>query len=122
MKVDKKIEDIESLEPIRIRPFESFLEIDPNTISDEAFKVERALGFKERWKFKKGSYRERGGWKFCGNAYVLKNKRPICGQSLYVSEQTSPRWTWLRLCGRQGFLVYCPHCKKDINFYLTMMN
>ena len=106
---------IESLEPL-------ISNIDTYTVSVEHLKVERALNFKERRALKKDLYQEEDGWQFCGRAYVLKNTCPICGQPLYISHQTSPGYTWRKLRGREGYLIYCPQCKKDIYFYLTMMN
>ena len=121
--INKKIiAEIESLEPRLIRIHEAYLDMNPETISMDPLKVERELNFKERWALKRKRYREKDGWQFCGHAFVLKNTCPICGKPLYASHQTSPRYTWRRLCGREGYLVFCPHCKKDINFYLTLMN
>ena len=121
--INKKIiAEIESLEPRLIRIHEAYLDINPETISMDPLKVERELNFKERWALIRKRYREKDGWQFCGHAFVLKNTCPICGKPLYASHQTSPRYTWRRLCGREGYLVFCPHCKKDINFYLTLMN
>ena len=118
----KIIAEIESLEPRLIRIYEAYLDINPDTVSIDPLKVERALNLKERWALKKERYQEKDGWQFCGHAYVLKNTCPICGQPLYISHQTSPGYTWRELCGREGYLLYCPHCKKDINFFLTVMN
>ena len=105
----KIIAEIESLEPRLIRIYEAYLDINPDTVSIDPLKVERALNLKERWALRKERYHEKDG---C----------PICGQPLYISHQTSPGFTWRELCGREGYLLYCPHCKKDINFFLTVMN
>lgn len=121
--MDKNIiAEIESLDPRLIRIYEAYLDINPETVTLEPLKVERALNLKERWSLIRERYHEKDGWRFCGHAYVLKNPCPVCGQPLYVSHQTSPGYTWRKLCGREGYLLYCPNCKKDINFYLTVMN
>lgn len=121
--INKKIiAEIESLEPRLIRIYQAYLNINPDTVSLDPLKVERELTFRECRSLERERYHEKDGWQFCGHAFVLKNTCPICGKPLYVSHQTSPRYTWRRLCGREGYLVYCPHCKKDINFYLTLMS
>lgn len=119
---NKSITEIESLNPSLIRIFEAYLDINPETVSLDSLIVDRSLNFKERWELKKERYHDKNGWRFRGSSFLLKNKCPICGQQLYVSRQTSPSWTWAKMCGREGYLVYCPHCKRDINFYLTEMN
>lgn len=122
MTKEERIAEIESLESRLSSIYEAYLEIDPDTVSSDPIKVERALTLRERWALIKERYHEKDGWQFCGDAYLLKNTCPICGQPLYISHQTSPAYTWRELCGREGFLLYCPHCKKDINFFLTVMN
>lgn len=50
---------------------------------------------------------------------------PKCGQSsekLLWIEFNSPAWTWKHLCGRQGPLSICPHCKIQVEFICTVMN
>ena len=118
----KIIAKIESIEARLISIYEAYLDINPDTVSMDRLKVERGLNLKERWTLKRERYNEKDGWRFCGHAYVLKNTCPICGKPLYISHQTSPGYTWSEMCGREGYLVYCPNCKKDINFYLTLMN
>ncbi len=118
----KRIAEIESLGLGYIINYEAYLDINPDTIFTDPLKVERALNLKECYTLKKERYHEKDGWRFCGHAYLLKNTCPVCGQPLYISYQTSPRYTWRELCGREGYLLYCSHCKKDINFYLTVMN
>lgn len=122
MKKSETIKEIESLSPRLLRIYEAYLDINPETITVDPLQVERELSFKERWNLRKERYKEKDGWQFCGQAFLLKNKCPICGEQLYISHQTSPIWTWRHLCGREGYLVYCPHCKKDMGFYLTVMN
>lgn len=116
------IKEIESLTPRLSRIHEAYLDIDHQAISQDPLKVERALTIREKLNLKKERYKEKDGWKFCGEAFVLENTCPSCGNKLYVVHQTSPMWTWVHLCGREGYLLFCPHCKKDIDFYLTVMN
>lgn len=118
----KAIKQIESLTPRLSRIHEAYLDIDPQNISQDPLKVERSLTFREKLSLKRERYKEKDGWQFYGEAFVLENTCPACGQKLYISHQTSPRWTWGEMCGREGYLLFCPHCKKDIDFYLTVMN
>ena len=99
-----------------------YLNINPDTVFSGPIEVERRLDLKEHWVLKLDRYVETGGWRLLGRAHLLKNTCPHCGKQLYLAHQTSPAWTWSHLCGREGYLVYCPHCKKDIQFFLTIMN
>ena len=50
---------------------------------------------------------------------------PSCGlnpEELVWIEYRSPNWTWRNLCGRQGYISLCPHCKKAVSSILTLMN
>ena len=50
---------------------------------------------------------------------------PSCGmkdEDLVWVEYRSPNWTWSYLCGREGYMVFCPTCKKCVNNILTLMN
>jgi len=50
---------------------------------------------------------------------------PDCQRSfdeMEISYFSSPQWTWEHLCGRAGWKVYCPHCKKEAYFELVIMN
>lgn len=118
----KAIKQIESLTERLSRIHEAYLDIDSQNLSQDPLKVERSLTFREKLSLKRERYKEKDGWQFCGEAFELKNTCPACGQKLYISHQTSPRWTWGEMCGREGYLLFCPHCKKDIDFYLTVMN
>jgi len=35
---------------------------------------------------------------------------------------TSPEITWNHLCGVAGYMIICPHCKKQVSFNETMRN
>ena len=35
---------------------------------------------------------------------------------------SSPDWTWQRLCGREGWLLYDPETKTQLDFVMTVMN
>lgn len=34
----------------------------------------------------------------------------------------SPGWTWSRMCGREGWLNVCDHCRLQLQFHLLVMN
>lgn len=87
----------------------------------EPLKVVKALGFKEYRKIENEHYNKKDGWQLL-DAYLLKNTCPKCKSPLYIFKQSSPGWTWKRLCGRGGYLLYCPNCKQGIAFLLTRMN
>lgn len=35
---------------------------------------------------------------------------------------SSPPWTWEQLCGREGWLLYAPATKEQLEFVMTVMN
>lgn len=45
-----------------------------------------------------------------------------CGKWTVIANVYSPAWTWANLCGRGGIMLFCPHCKKQIKYVLTIMN
>lgn len=50
---------------------------------------------------------------------------PNCGKSikdLKVIYFRSPDWTWKEMCGREGWLVICEDCKKQVYFKTVVMN
>lgn len=91
-------------------------------IYDQKLVIERQLSIREFYSFKIERYADKDGWVLSRYAYLLTNMCPDCGQPLYASFQSSPAYTWKRLCGRAGILVYCTHCHADLNFFLTAMN
>jgi hypothetical protein len=34
----------------------------------------------------------------------------------------SPDWTWEKLCGRAGWLTICEKCRRQVDFFLEIMN
>ena len=84
--------------------------------------IQRALTDKEYELINKKRYGKKDGWQLSRYAYLLENKCPCCGDNLFLVYHFSPSWTWKKLCGRAGFLVFCPKCKKDLMFLLTKMN
>jgi len=53
---------------------------------------------------------------------VIKDRCPICHRHLHEVYFCSPEWTWEDLCGREGFLIYCPHCRVQWRFHGTKLN
>lgn len=47
---------------------------------------------------------------------------PICHRPLHEIVYISPLWTWKSLCGREGDLIYCPHCRIQWSFDCQRMN
>ena len=84
--------------------------------------IQRALTDEEFELIKKERYANKDGWQLSRYAYLLENKCPCCGNNLILVYQFSPNWTWKKLFGRAGFLVFCPKCKIDLMFILTSMN
>lgn len=116
------IHQIGSLEPRMSRIYEAYLSIDPNSLYLEKPIIQRQLSNDEFKMLELMRYQEKDGWLLRDVAFQLKNNCPCCGHPLYIAYQKSPNWTWKQLCGRAGYLVYCPNCKKDLNFYRTLMN
>ena len=116
------IEEIESLTHDRLRFYEFHLKIDPRTTIKQPLTVERSLSIREKRILNLLRYNIFRKWRFCGEAFLLNNTCTKCGRKLYVALQTTPAYTWKRKYGRKGFLVYCPHCHKDIDFFLTVLN
>jgi len=53
------------------------------------------------------------------------DKCPKCGRNseeLVWIELNSPKWTWEKLCGRQGPLSICPTCRIQVEFITEIMN
>ncbi len=57
-----------------------------------------------------------------GKVTFLKETCPDCGEKLVSLYFKSPAWTWEQLCGRAGFMKICPHCPRQIEFSMTVMN
>jgi hypothetical protein len=98
------------------------LDIDTNSILLDRPIIKQSLAKEEYLSLKKERYSDKDGWQLSKYVRLLENKCPCCSENLIIAYQSSPKWTWEELCGRAGYLVYCPKCKKDINFYLTVMN
>lgn len=114
---NKKIKNI-----IKVELCVPLKELFPSDRSlSEQLKVVKALGIKEYRKIEKELYNDKDGWQLL-HAYLLKNICPKCGCALYIFHQSSPAWTWSRLCGLEGYRLYCPNCKQEIGFILTRMN
>lgn len=47
---------------------------------------------------------------------------PKCGHHTLSLWFCSPTWTWRQLCGRAGNMTICPHCLKQMDFQLIVMN
>lgn len=47
---------------------------------------------------------------------------PKCGERLIEVHVSTPSWTWENLCGREGMLTFCPHCQKQLRFYMGLMS
>lgn len=53
------------------------------------------------------------------------NHCPYCHaekQDFVAVHFRSPQWTWLHLCGREGYTIICGKCRNEINRILTTMN
>ena len=117
------LETIDCLNQKLSQDYELYMRINhPEEAFSGPIVIDRKLRLKEQWTLRLEQYKEIGGWRLLGRAHLLKNSCPHCGHQLYLAHQTSPAWTWGEMCGREGYLVYCPHCKKEIQFFLTIMN
>lgn len=47
---------------------------------------------------------------------------PICHRRLHEAYYRSPDWTWRSLCGNEGELIYCPHCKIQWQYHCIGLN
>lgn len=47
---------------------------------------------------------------------------PICHKRLHKVYYRSPDWTWRSLCGNEGELFYCPHCKIQWQYHCIGLN
>ena len=47
---------------------------------------------------------------------------PICHRPLHEIVYISPLWTWKNYCGREGDLIYCPHCRIQWSFDCKALN
>lgn len=56
------------------------------------------------------------------DVYKLNNVCPDCEGRLYQINFKSPSWTWRELCGRQGRLIICLDCPRQVDFTLEIMN
>ena len=58
------------------------------------------------------------------DVYSVKNVRcPHCWKKQVVLfEYCSPLWTWQNLCGRDGPMLYCPHCDRIIYYEWCVIN
>ena len=113
---------LESLDGEPGNPGVAYLNIDINNMYTERLTIKRQVSIKEYRALKQSRYSNKRGWQLSSYAYVLDNTCPCCGNHLYGIYQSSPLATWGRRSGSAGYLIYCPECKKDLNFYLTKMN
>ena len=56
------------------------------------------------------------------DAETLKSICPFCWHKKKRIYFTSPDWTWRELCGRNGELIICEHCKIQYGFDCDEMN
>ncbi|MDR0824953.1 MAG: hypothetical protein LBN74_07640 [Prevotella sp.] len=45
-----------------------------------------------------------------------------CNSKMFWMLFRSPQETWRGLCGREGYLLICPHCIRQVYFRLTIMS
>ena len=53
---------------------------------------------------------------------IINHKCNKCKKNTVVVYFVSPAWTWEKLCGRAGYLIICPHCVRQIEFFCSYMN
>ena len=65
------------------------------------------------------------------NQNLIHDPCPKCVEEKDVPEKDrqiitlhfrSPFWTWVNLCGREGFLIICKKHKRQIDFLITKLN
>lgn len=116
---------------------ELFVEENWKKIEEHVRKIEdghRIMSDDEWSNLAVGSYTEPAkywSWKEidkCGHEYadkrflLLTQYCPDCGSQVVKSYFCSPPWTWQNLCGREGWIFFCPKCQKQLGFELTKMN
>lgn len=115
------IEEIESL----TWELSAFLKAgsDPKSLVKGRLKVNRKLNIRERCVLINELIHGRKAiWQIRREAFLLENTCPVCGRPLYVLHTRTPYRSWRHLGGHEGYSLFCPHCKKDIDFYLTARN
>ena len=53
---------------------------------------------------------------------IINHKCDKCWNNTVIVYFVSPAWTWEKLCGRAGYLIICPHCVRQIEFFCSYMN
>ena len=56
------------------------------------------------------------------NPIIIDHKCDKCGNNTVAVYFVSPAWTWEKLCGRAGYLIICPHCVRQMEFFCSYMN
>lgn len=56
------------------------------------------------------------------NPIIIDHKCDKCGNNTVAVYFVSPAWTWKKLCGRAGYLIICPHCVRQMEFFCSYMN
>ena len=53
---------------------------------------------------------------------IIDQRCDKCSNNTTIVYFVSPAWTWEKLCGRAGYLIICPHCVRQIEFFCSYMN
>ena len=56
------------------------------------------------------------------NPIIIDHKCDKCGNNTVAVYFVSPAWTWEKLCGRAGYLIICPHCVRQMEYFCSYMN
>lgn len=116
---------------------ELFVEEHGEKIEERVRKIEdgRRIMSDDEWSnLKMGSYNgpaKYWSWKDideCGRKYadkrffLLTQHCPDCGSQVIKSFYCSSPWSWQHMCGREGWIFFCPKCQKQLQWNVTAMN